>query len=114
VIRNEVLQSVRQRNAKHHGKGNAGLSGVVIQDEAFDSQTIRELEVYELQRAQTIVSQEVPNNVWQAFYLSRFTVKLTPAGSIRNSPPRRSAAVSRFLLNVYTRGNSECSNAYEN
>jgi RNA polymerase sigma factor (sigma-70 family) len=70
VIRNEVLQCLRQQQAKHHGKGDLGLSSVAIHDEAFDSQTIRELEVYELQRAQTIVSQEVPNNVWQAFYLS--------------------------------------------
>jgi RNA polymerase sigma factor (sigma-70 family) len=70
VIRNEVLQHLRQRHAKHVGKGDAGLSSAAIQDESFDAHTIRELELYELQRAQSIVSQEVPGNVWRAFYLS--------------------------------------------
>jgi RNA polymerase sigma factor (sigma-70 family) len=87
VIRNEVLQCLRQQQAKHHGKGDAGLSSVSIHDEAFDSQTIRELEVYELQRAQTIVSQEVPNRVWQAFYLSVYGEK-NPDGQ----PQKLSAA----------------------
>ncbi len=70
MIRNEVLQSLRQQNAKHLDKGDTGLSGVVIQEESFDSQTIRELELNELQRAQTIVSEEFPDNVWQTFHLS--------------------------------------------
>jgi len=70
VIRNEVLQQLRQQNAKHRGTGDAGLSGAAIQDEPFDCQTVRELELYELQRAQTIVSQEVREVVWQAFHLS--------------------------------------------
>jgi len=70
VIKNEVLQHLRQRKAKHIGKGDDGLSSVAIQDESFDTHTIRELELYELQRAQTQVSQEVREIVWQAFHLS--------------------------------------------
>lgn len=70
VIKNEVLQHLRRRKAKHIGKGDAGLSGVTIKDETIELQTIRELELYELRNAQTVVSQEVRDIVWQAFYLS--------------------------------------------
>lgn len=70
VIKNEVLQHLRQRNAKIAGSGDAGLSHVACYDESYDSQTMHELELFELQRVQTIVVNEVPVAVWQAFHLS--------------------------------------------
>lgn len=77
VIKNEVLLHLRRRKAKHIGKGDAGLIDVAMSDEAnaIESQTMLELELYELENAQTVVSQEVRPVVWDAFYLSAYGEK---------------------------------------
>ncbi len=70
VIKNKVFQHLRQRNAKYLGTGDDGLSDIASPDNSYESQTLRELELYELQRVQKLVSSEVSEIVWQAFQLS--------------------------------------------
>lgn len=70
VIKREVLQSLRKLNAKHRGKGDAGLSEIAVQAPSFDDDTMRELENYELQHALSQVAKEVREIEWQAFQLS--------------------------------------------
>ena len=70
VIKREVLQFLRKRNAKHRGKGDLGLSDFAVEDQSLDDDTLHELERYELQRALSQVSEEVREIEWQAFQLS--------------------------------------------
>lgn len=72
VIKREVLQFLRKRNAKSYGKGDDGLSGVEANEVSFETETLRELERYELHRALEQVRQAVREIEWLAFQLSVF------------------------------------------
>lgn len=72
VIKHEVLQFLRKRNAKSYGKGDDGLSRVEANEASFETETLRELERYELHRALEQVRQAVREIEWLAFQLSVF------------------------------------------